>query len=117
MEWAPWRPAGVLVAALRTVDEPQGGHIDLPTIPSLLANLHLDLAREMTTDEVRAYMHDKLALAEEVLAELVLRALASLGTDRALVTLAPVEGFLHPVNETDSLGLDQPESQCHAFAE
>ena len=77
--------------ALRTVDEPQGGHIDLPTIPSLLANLHLDLAREMTTDEVRAYMHDKLALAEEVLAELVLRALASLGTDRALELAAAVD--------------------------
>jgi ABC transporter substrate binding protein (PQQ-dependent alcohol dehydrogenase system) len=35
--------------------------------------------------------------------------------DRALVTLAPVAGFLHQVNETDSLGLDAPESQCRAF--
>lgn len=35
--------------------------------------------------------------------------------DRALVTMAPVEGFLHQRNETDSLGLDQPESQCTAF--
>lgn len=34
---------------------------------------------------------------------------------RALVTLAPVEGFLHQRNETDSLGLDAPESDCHAF--
>jgi ABC transporter substrate binding protein (PQQ-dependent alcohol dehydrogenase system) len=34
---------------------------------------------------------------------------------RALVTLAPVEGFLHPVNEMDTLGLDAPESQCTAF--
>lgn len=34
---------------------------------------------------------------------------------RALVTLAPVEGFLHQRNETDSLGLDQPESQCTEF--
>lgn len=35
--------------------------------------------------------------------------------DRALVTMAPVEGFLHERNETDSLGLDQPESGCRAF--
>lgn len=34
---------------------------------------------------------------------------------RALVTLAPVEGFLHQRNETDSLGMDEPESQCTAF--
>lgn len=35
--------------------------------------------------------------------------------DRALVTLAPVAGFLHQRNETDSLGLDEPESKCQAF--
>jgi len=34
---------------------------------------------------------------------------------RALVTLAPVEGFLHQRNETDSLGMDEPESACKAF--
>lgn len=36
---------------------------------------------------------------------------------RALVTLAPVEGFLHQRNEMDTLGLDQPESACTAFPE
>lgn len=36
---------------------------------------------------------------------------------RALVTLAPVEGFLHQVNEMDTLGLDAPESACTAFQE
>ena len=35
--------------------------------------------------------------------------------DRALVTMAPVEGFLHQRNETDSLGQDLPESKCTAF--
>lgn len=35
--------------------------------------------------------------------------------DRALVTLAPVEGFLHQRNEMDSLGLDAAESACAAF--
>ncbi len=36
---------------------------------------------------------------------------------RALVTLAPVEGFLHQRNEMDTLGLDAPESACTAFKE
>lgn len=36
---------------------------------------------------------------------------------RALVTLAPIEGFLHGRNEMDSLGLDAPESRCTAFTE
>ncbi len=34
---------------------------------------------------------------------------------RALVTLAPVEGFLHQRSEMDTLGLDEPESACTAF--
>lgn len=34
---------------------------------------------------------------------------------RALVAQAPLEGFLHQVNELDSLGLDRPESLCEAF--
>lgn len=36
---------------------------------------------------------------------------------RALVTLAPVEGFLHQRNEMDTLGLDEPESACTVFSE
>jgi ABC transporter substrate binding protein (PQQ-dependent alcohol dehydrogenase system) len=36
---------------------------------------------------------------------------------RALIAMAPVEGFLHPLNETDTLGLDAPESLCTAFKE
>ncbi|APX14267.1 ABC transporter substrate-binding protein [Tateyamaria omphalii] len=34
---------------------------------------------------------------------------------RALVAQAPLDGFLHQTNELDSLGLDQPESNCEAF--
>ena len=34
---------------------------------------------------------------------------------RALVAQAPLEGFLHRVNELDTLGLDEPESKCEAF--
>ncbi|MGA0539443.1 ABC transporter substrate-binding protein [Neotabrizicola sp. VNH66] len=34
---------------------------------------------------------------------------------RALVELAPLDGFLHQTNEMDSLGTDRPESACTAF--
>ena len=34
---------------------------------------------------------------------------------RALVAMAPLEGFMHQTNELDSLGLDRPESTCGAF--
>lgn len=34
---------------------------------------------------------------------------------RALVAQAPLDGFLHQVNELDTLGLDRPESECEAF--
>ena len=36
---------------------------------------------------------------------------------RALVALAPVEGFLHQHNELDTLGRDRGESACRAFGE
>ncbi len=36
-----------------------------------------------------------------------------LAAPRALVTVAPIEGFLHPKTELDTLGYDQNESGCH----
>ncbi|MEI4470333.1 ABC transporter substrate-binding protein [Frigidibacter sp. MR17.24] len=44
-----------------------------------------------------------------------LRQPVAVANDRALIDLAPVEGFLHQVNEMDTLGLDRPESACRAF--
>jgi ABC transporter substrate binding protein (PQQ-dependent alcohol dehydrogenase system) len=35
-----------------------------------------------------------------------------LAAPRSLVAVAPVEGFLHPKTELDTLGFDQPESLC-----
>lgn len=35
-----------------------------------------------------------------------------LAAPRSLVTAAPLEGFLHPVSELDTLGYDKPESKC-----
>ncbi len=34
---------------------------------------------------------------------------------RALVSTSPQQGFLHPKTELDTLGFDQPESNCQAF--
>jgi len=36
-----------------------------------------------------------------------------LAAARSLVAVAPVEGFLHPKTELDTLGYDQPESACN----
>ncbi|MEM8958912.1 MAG: ABC transporter substrate-binding protein [Pseudomonadota bacterium] len=38
-------------------------------------------------------------------------------TRSALVAQAPLEGFLHPVTELDTLGADAPETDCTAFTE
>jgi ABC transporter substrate binding protein (PQQ-dependent alcohol dehydrogenase system) len=35
-----------------------------------------------------------------------------LAAERSLVAVAPIEGFLHPRNELDTLGYDQPETLC-----
>lgn len=35
-----------------------------------------------------------------------------LAAPTSLVTAPPLEGFLHPVNELDTLGYDRPETQC-----
>ena len=35
---------------------------------------------------------------------------------RMLVSVSPQEGFLHPRSELDTLGYDEPESACEAFA-
>lgn len=35
--------------------------------------------------------------------------------DRAVVATAPIEGFLHPITELDTLGYDKAESRCKSF--
>lgn len=39
-----------------------------------------------------------------------------LAAPRSLVAVAPIEGFLHPKTELDTLGYDQPETQCRMNA-
>jgi ABC transporter substrate binding protein (PQQ-dependent alcohol dehydrogenase system) len=36
-----------------------------------------------------------------------------LADSRSLVSVSPQPGFLHQYNDLDTLGIDQPESQCH----
>lgn len=36
-----------------------------------------------------------------------------LADDRSLVSISPQPGFLHQFYETDTLGVDQPETKCH----
>lgn len=67
--------------AARADDAPDGKNVILPPIPSMLANLHLDLELEMTPDETLAYMNEKAALAEELLTDLLLRAAAEVGPE------------------------------------
>ncbi|AUH64978.1 ABC transporter substrate-binding protein [Paracoccus zhejiangensis] len=38
-------------------------------------------------------------------------------SDRAVVALAPIEGFMHQVTELDTLGTDRAESACSAFSD
>lgn len=42
-----------------------------------------------------------------------LRQAILLAAPRSLVAVAPVEGFLHPKTELDTLGFDESESSCH----
>ncbi len=35
-----------------------------------------------------------------------------LTTDSALISMSPIEGFLHPSYHTDTLGYDEQESKC-----
>lgn len=39
-----------------------------------------------------------------------------LAQERSMVAVAPIEGFIHPTNELDTLGYDRSESSCHAEA-
>ncbi|MSP28028.1 MAG: branched-chain amino acid ABC transporter substrate-binding protein [Methylococcales bacterium] len=36
-----------------------------------------------------------------------------LAAPRSLVAVAPIDGFLHPKTELDTLGVDEPETTCH----
>jgi flavin-dependent dehydrogenase len=84
--------------ARRGHDHPERRHVVVPPIPSLLANLHIDLEKPMTPAETLAYMEDKVTLARELLGELLLRAIAAVGPDegRALVEAVDAKSWSLP---------------------
>ena len=82
-------------ATIEPADQPGrvwGDFVPLPQFPSLLADLHLDLLNERDADATYDVMTKNLAGAEEVVAELVLRALKAVGPANA-PRLAADTGF------------------------
>lgn len=63
--------------------EPEAGPRMMPGFPSVLIDAHLDLEKTMTPDETLALIRDRLAEAEEIAGELILRALDEVGEEHA----------------------------------
>ncbi len=72
-------------------------HVVMPPIPSALANLHLDLEKEMRPDEAHAYLVDKADAAERLLTDLLLRAVAELGEARGAQMVDAIEARAWPL--------------------
>ncbi|BBA34095.1 uncharacterized protein sS8_2143 [Methylocaldum marinum] len=77
-------------------------------------------AKSVDFDKVKAFMlGDEFALAGFKGVPLSfrrwngqLRQPVLIASERSMVAVAPIEGFLHPKNELDTLGYDEPESKC-----
>ena len=67
--------------AERATGETKPAHIVLPPVPSVLATMHRDLAKEMTPAETLDYMETHYAVAQDAFADILVRALASLGPE------------------------------------
>lgn len=68
-------------AILAPQDVPPPGFMGIPKFPSLPVDAHLDLQKTMTPTETLAYMRQRLAQAEEMAAELVVRVLVEHGPE------------------------------------
>ncbi|MFT7677406.1 MAG: flavin-dependent dehydrogenase [Planctomycetota bacterium] len=64
-------------------EEPVAKFLGAPHFPSVLIDAHIQLADDMTPPELLEYMRMRLAEAEEIAAELVLRVVQLLGPDLA----------------------------------
>lgn len=93
-------------AALRSIGEAvtRGATSDAPTLHEFLMSADFELAgfkgRPLTYRAWNGQLRQPIPLTHP----------------RALVTQAPLEGFLHQRTELDTLGLDAPESDCAAYA-
>jgi len=67
--------------ALLVPEEPEAGSAGMPRFPSVLVDAHLALRDEMTPDETLAYIRMRIAQAEEIAAEFLVRVVSELGAD------------------------------------
>ena len=74
----------------RADDPPVKRYQVMPPTPSSLASLHIDLATEMTPEETLAYMEERANRSQEVLTELLLRALTELGPEEGAAMLEAI---------------------------
>ena len=92
-------------AAIRSLGEAvtRTGSAEISTLKSYLLGSDFELAgfkgRPLTYRDWNGQLRQPIALVHP----------------RALVAMAPLDGFLHPTSELDTLGLDRPESRCTAF--
>ncbi|MCB9726983.1 MAG: tryptophan 7-halogenase [Deltaproteobacteria bacterium] len=63
-------------------EPPEGGFIGMPQYPSALVDVHLELADKRTPDETMVHMKRRLAEAEQIVAELLIRIVLELGPER-----------------------------------
>ena len=77
--------------AKRASDAPERRHVVFPPIPSILANLHLSLEEPRTREETTQQMTERAELAEELLLELLLRALSELSEADGASLIAELE--------------------------
>ncbi len=63
-------------------DDAKPSHIVLPPVPSVLATMHRDLAKDMTPEQTLEYMTGSFGVAQDAFADILVRALASLGRER-----------------------------------
>jgi ABC transporter substrate binding protein (PQQ-dependent alcohol dehydrogenase system) len=92
-------------AAVRTIGEAvtRTGTADVATLRDFILSDDFELAgfkgRPMTYRPWNGQLRQPIPLVQP----------------RALVAMAPLEGFLHQRSELDTLGPDEPESACNAF--
>ena len=97
-DWAAWASVKSVVTAIRKT-----GSTDLGEVRKFLTR------PEATIDTYKGYPSSFRAWNNQLRQPILMH------TQNAVVARAPVEGFLHAINNLDTLGYDREESKC-AFA-
>jgi len=69
--------------ALLAPEDPEPGFVGMPRFPSVLVDAHLALRDEMSPPETLAYMRQRIAQAEEIAGEFLVRIAGELGDEQA----------------------------------